>query len=67
MVILSPTSVASENVMDEVGFALEEKKRIFPVLYRRCKIPFRIRRIQRSDFTDIVYFVFFNFLYLIRL
>ena len=49
LVILSPESVDSTNVMDEVSFALEEKKRVIPVLYRDCKIPFRLRRLQYID------------------
>ncbi len=51
LVVLSPSSVNSDNVMDEVSFALENKKQIFPVLYRNCKVPFRLRRIQYSDFA----------------
>ena len=51
LVILSPDSIESQNVLDEVSYALEEKKQIFPVLHTNCKIPFRIRRIHRSDFT----------------
>jgi TIR domain len=51
LVILSPASVGSPNVRDEVNFALDEKKRIFPVLYKRCKPPFRIRNAQYVDFT----------------
>src|ERR1700674_2763151 len=38
LVILSPSSIASNNVMDEVSFALEEQKIVIPVLYRDCKI-----------------------------
>jgi len=34
LVILSPASVASQNVMDEVSAALESNKRIVPVHYR---------------------------------
>jgi TIR domain len=49
LVILSPSSVASNNVMDEVSFALEEKKTVIPILYRDCKIPFRLRRVQYID------------------
>jgi hypothetical protein len=49
LVILSPASVASTNVMDEVSFALEEKRTVIPVLYRDCKIPFRLRRLQHID------------------
>ena len=40
LVILSPSSVTSTNVEDEVTFALEEHKTVIPVLYRDCKIPF---------------------------
>ena len=43
MVILSPSSVNSTNVEDEVSFALEERKTVIPVLYRECKIPFRLQ------------------------
>jgi hypothetical protein len=53
LVILSPKAVSSENVMDEVAYALEEGKRIIPIVIIPCTIPFRIRRIQRIDFeTD---------------
>ncbi len=51
MVVLSPDAVDSDNVMDELAFALEERKTIIPVLLRPCKIPFRLRRIQYVDFT----------------
>ena len=51
LVILSPASVNSENVMDEVAFALEEEKQVVPVLYMDCSIPFRLRRLQYVDFT----------------
>jgi TIR domain len=49
ILILSPDSVASTNVMDEVSFALEEHKLVIPVLHRDCKIPFRLRRVQYID------------------
>ena len=51
LIILSPAAVDSKNVMDEVSFALEENKRVVPVLYKPCKIPFRLRRVQHVDFT----------------
>jgi formylglycine-generating enzyme required for sulfatase activity len=51
LIILSPDAVDSKNVMDEVSFALEENKRVVPVLYKPCKIPFRLRRVQHIDFT----------------
>ena len=51
--ILSPSSVSSTNVEDEVAFALEEHKTVIPVLYRDCKVPFQLRPFQYVDFrTD---------------
>jgi hypothetical protein len=50
LVILSPASVSSTNVMDEVSFALEERKTVIPVMYRDCTVPFRLRRVQYVDF-----------------
>ena len=50
LVVLSPTSVASNNVMDEVSYALEEGKRVIPILISDCEIPFRVKRLQRVDF-----------------
>jgi hypothetical protein len=50
IVILSPSSVNSTNVMDEVSFALENQKSLIPVLRRDCAIPFRMRRVQYADF-----------------
>jgi TIR domain len=53
LVILSPASVSSTNVEDEVAFALEEHKTVIPVLYRDCKVPFQLRPFQYIDFrTD---------------
>jgi tetratricopeptide (TPR) repeat protein len=53
LVILSPASVKSDNVHDEVSFALSKQKRIIPVLYRECDVPFRLARLQHIDFrTD---------------
>jgi len=37
--------------MDEVSLALEEGKAVLPVIYRECKIPFRLRRLQYIDLT----------------
>ena len=52
VVILSPRSAASENVLDEVGFALDRGKDVVPVLFERCDVPLRLNRIQRIDFTQ---------------
>lgn len=51
IVVMSPESVASPSVNDEVGFALDEGKRVVPVLYRECSVPFRWRRLQRADLS----------------
>jgi hypothetical protein len=51
IIILSPASVASNNVMDEVSFALETNKTVIPVLLAECEVPFRLRRVQRVNFT----------------
>ena len=50
LIVLSPNSVASENVLDEIGSALSRKKTIIPVLYRDCEVPYRLNRIQYVDF-----------------
>lgn len=52
VVILSPEAIASRSVMDEVAFALDEGKRVVPVVYRSCKTPFRLRRLQYVDLTS---------------
>jgi len=49
LIVLSPSAVESDNVMDEVSFALEKRKPVIPVLYRDCEIPFRLRRLQYID------------------
>src|SRR5689334_4248397 len=53
LIILTPASVASENVKDEIGYAIDHGKRIMPVLLKDCAIPLRIRRFQYVDFTRI--------------
>jgi hypothetical protein len=52
VVVLSPAAVNSTNVMDEVSFALDEKKTIIPIIYRDCTVPFRLRRVQYVDFRQ---------------
>jgi len=49
LLVLSPSSVASTNVLDEVNFALENQKTVIPVLYLDCEVPFRLRRLQYVD------------------
>ena len=53
LIILSPASVNSGHVHDEVSFALSKQKSVIPVLCRNCEIPSRLRRFQYIDFrTD---------------
>lgn len=52
MVILSPASAGSENVKDEIAFAVDRGKNLIPVMYRPTQIPFRLHRFQYIDFTQ---------------
>ena len=52
ILVLSPASVESLNVMDEVSFALENNKQVVPVVKEPCKIPFRLRRVQHVDLSQ---------------
>lgn len=52
IVVLSPKAVASENIMDEVSFALENGRKVYPVLIEECEIPFRLKRLQYISFLE---------------
>lgn len=52
IVILTPLSVDSDNVLDEISLAIDQKKIIIPILYKNCEIPLRLQRIQRIDFSE---------------
>jgi multiple sugar transport system substrate-binding protein len=52
MIILTPASVDSENVLDEIGYAIDTGKRFLPVLLEKCDVPLRLRRFQYVDFTN---------------
>ncbi len=52
LIVLSPSSVSSTNTMDEVTFALDEKKTVVPVLLHDCKIPYRLRSLHHIDFRS---------------
>ena len=55
VVILSEAAVTSQNVKDEIGYAVDHGKRIVPLLIEPCEVPFRIGSIQYVDFTSIQY------------
>lgn len=52
VVILSPRSVASDNVADEISFAIDSGKSVLPVMIERCTLPLRITRMQVIDATS---------------
>jgi hypothetical protein len=52
LIILSSTSVDSNEVRGELRTALDENKAIVPVLYQSCQIPRQLRLIQYIDFTS---------------
>ena len=52
MLILSPTSVESPNVQDEVSIAINTKKKMVPILIEECKLPMRWQRRQYADLAN---------------
>lgn len=52
MIIITPASAKSENVRDEIGYAIDSGKRILPVLLETATLPLRLRRFQYVDFTS---------------
>ena len=52
MLILSPTSVESQNVQDEVSIAINTKKKLVPILIKQCELPMRLQRRQYADLTN---------------
>src|SRR5207245_402786 len=51
VVILSPRSVASDNVADEISFAIDSGKSVLPVMIEKCVLPLRITRMHLIDAT----------------
>jgi len=49
--IESEKSVVSNNVLDEVYYALDHQKRVIPVIYHDSKTPYRLQRLQHVDFS----------------
>ena len=52
IVVLSPSSVASENVEDEWNYYLDQKKTTLCVLREPCKVPYRLSKLQYIDFSQ---------------
>lgn len=54
VVILSPSAISSSNVLNEINFAIEEKKPVIPVIIsHNIKKPLNITRLQHIDFTGL--------------
>lgn len=49
--IESESSVKSNNVLDEVYYALEQNKIVIPIIIKDSKTSFRLQRLQYVDFT----------------
>jgi formylglycine-generating enzyme required for sulfatase activity len=52
VVIISPDSMASQNVEDEWQYYLDQQKPIIPILWKPAKIHFQLNRIQHIDFQQ---------------
>ncbi len=48
--VMSESSVESDNVLDEVIFALDTHKTIIPIRIDNCTPPYRLSRLQHIDF-----------------
>jgi hypothetical protein len=53
VLILSKTSVASENVKDEISYAIGLDKPVNPIKIEECEVPMRLARRQFVDFTTM--------------
>ena len=53
LIILSPSSVNSREVNNELYWASDSGKQILPILYSNCKIPSLISSIHYVDFTNL--------------
>jgi len=51
LVVLSPNSVASEWVQKEYTQALSLHKKIIPVMFKQCEVPFALNTINYSNFS----------------
>ena len=52
ILILTPESVESRKVRNEIAYALDEDKLIIPILYKDCTVPLQLRRVQYIDFRN---------------
>jgi len=52
LLLISPTSIASQNVQDEVSIAINAEKKLVPILIKKCDLPMRWQRRQYADLTQ---------------
>ncbi len=52
ILVISPDSMASQNVEDEWQYFLDSRKTVVPVLARPAKIHFQLNRVQYIDFHN---------------
>ncbi len=52
LIILSPEAVDSDEVQSELYTFFNEKKPVFPIVYRSCRSPRRLNVIQHINFTS---------------
>ncbi len=52
LVILSPESVASQEVKAEWNYFLAQGRTVYPVVYRDCEIPYRLYALNYFDFRQ---------------
>ncbi len=52
ILLLSPSSVDSDRVKDEVSYALENNIHIIPIRYKDTQIPYRWRRLQSMEMNE---------------
>jgi|GEM_PF-7109839 len=55
IIVLSESSVASDNVKNEMRYALDLGKDIHPVLIEECSVPLSMRRMHYIDFQALGY------------
>ena len=52
LVVLSPDSANSDEVVSEWRAALEQEMPVIPLVIKECDVPRRLRVIEYIDFTD---------------
>jgi CRP-like cAMP-binding protein len=55
LLVLSPTSVVSENVEDEWNYYLDQKKPVVVVRHEPCKVPYRLSKLEYIEFHGTDY------------